>query len=277
MLNLEDHIGDIIRKAIEMANISLSIAANSAEMDLISFELFLQTGIPDEQPNYKKLGELLDLDTEKLQRIANGWHPPAIKTDNWKELRKLTSSRSNNTVNCYLIWQKDTKKAALFDTGFDENMILNLLKRHSVELDYLFITHNHLDHCGLADILEHKFPEIKIHRGFFPSPSVIKNGQVQQSVLLDSLSIASVPLPGHTIDSVIYIISGWEKCAPPVAIVGDTLFAGSIGRIPYEPGLVKKAIMENIFSLPHDTLICPGHGPLTTVYEEINNNPFFKY
>ncbi|HON07203.1 MAG TPA: hypothetical protein PLW02_03775 [Verrucomicrobiota bacterium] len=64
---------------------------------------------------------------------------------------------------------------------------------------------------------------------------------------------------------------------PACAIVGDALFAGSIGRITYEPQLVKKAIMENIFALPQDTLICPGHGPMTTVYEELKNNPFFKY
>ncbi len=277
MPNLEDHIGDIIRKAMEMANISSPVVAKAADMDLISFEMFLQTGISDKQPDYKKLGELLDLDTEKLQRIADGWHPPAIKTNDWKELRQLTSSYSYNTVNCYLIWQKDSKKTALFDTGFDEHLILKLLKRHSLELEYLFITHNHLDHCGLADSLKRKFPELKIYRGDFHSPSEVKGGQVKQPIKFGSLSIAPMPLPGHTIDSIIYIVSGWDKCAPPVAIVGDALFAGSIGRISYEPQLVKKAIMENIFSLPHDTLICPGHGILTTIYEELKNNPFFKY
>jgi glyoxylase-like metal-dependent hydrolase (beta-lactamase superfamily II) len=61
-----------------------------------------------------------------------------------------------------------------------------------------------------------------------------------------------------------------------VAIVGDALFAGSMGRVPgplFESA--KRAVREQILSLPPDTLICPGHGPLTTVGEELGHNPFF--
>jgi glyoxylase-like metal-dependent hydrolase (beta-lactamase superfamily II) len=60
-----------------------------------------------------------------------------------------------------------------------------------------------------------------------------------------------------------------------VAIVGDAIFAGSIGRGNQSWDLAKEKVRGNIFSLPAETLICPGHGPLTTVEQEKSNNPFF--
>jgi glyoxylase-like metal-dependent hydrolase (beta-lactamase superfamily II) len=58
-------------------------------------------------------------------------------------------------------------------------------------------------------------------------------------------------------------------------VVGDTIFAGSMGRGNQSWELAKQAVKEQILSLPSDTLLCPGHGPLTTVAEEKAHNPFF--
>ena len=69
--------------------------------------------------------------------------------------------------------------------------------------------------------------------------------------------------------------STWPEDAPHVAIVGDALFAGSIGRGNQSWELARQKVREQIFSLPPDTLLCPGHGPLTTVAEEKAHNPFF--
>ncbi|MGB9602123.1 MAG: MBL fold metallo-hydrolase [Verrucomicrobiia bacterium] len=275
MENLEDHIGDVVRKAIEMANVPIMSAAKAAGMDAVSFNIFLQSGEFKREPNFKRLAEILDLDSGKLENLARGWTPQQINTKNWNELRKITSTCSNNTVNCFLIWEPGAKKAALFDTGFDENLINEHLKKHSLELEYLFITHNHLDHCGLADLFARKFPDIKIYRANFTTLNEALYEKNQQPITFGNLTITPIPLPGHTYDSMIYIVTGWKNSAP-VAVVGDALFAGSMGRLIIEPKSVKKAIIENLFSLPSDTLICPGHGPLTTVEEEIRNNPFFK-
>ncbi|MGH7953073.1 MAG: MBL fold metallo-hydrolase, partial [Limisphaerales bacterium] len=74
---------------------------------------------------------------------------------------------------------------------------------------------------------------------------------------------------------VTYIVGTWAEDAPHVAMVGDAIFAGSIGRGNQSWDLAKQKVREQIFSLPSETLICPGHGPLTTVAEEKANNPFF--
>jgi len=91
---------------------------------------------------------------------------------------------------------------------------------------------------------------------------------------LGSLRITNRPTPGHADDGVTYIIGNWPEDGPHVAVVGDALFAGSAGGAD-DWAVASKAIREQIFSLPVDSLLCPGHGPLTTVADEKANNPFF--
>jgi glyoxylase-like metal-dependent hydrolase (beta-lactamase superfamily II) len=70
-------------------------------------------------------------------------------------------------------------------------------------------------------------------------------------------------------------VGNWPDDAPHVAIVGDAIFAGSMGGAPQHGALAKQKIREQIFTLPGETLICPGHGPVTTVAEQKKINPFF--
>ena len=81
--------------------------------------------------------------------------------------------------------------------------------------------------------------------------------------------------PGHAIDGVTYVVDGWRGGVPAVAVVGDAIFSGSMGKDFSTPELAQSKVSEEILSLPEETLICPGHGPLTTVSEELAHNPFF--
>jgi glyoxylase-like metal-dependent hydrolase (beta-lactamase superfamily II) len=81
--------------------------------------------------------------------------------------------------------------------------------------------------------------------------------------------------PGHAEDGVTFVIAGWAGGASSVAVVGDAIFAGSMGKDFNTPELAQRKIREEILSLPPETLVCPGHGPLTTIAEELENNPFF--
>jgi glyoxylase-like metal-dependent hydrolase (beta-lactamase superfamily II) len=83
------------------------------------------------------------------------------------------------------------------------------------------------------------------------------------------------PTPGHAEDGVTYVVGNWPEDAPGVAIVGDAIFAGSMGRAGAQLEVARQNIRDQIFTLPPDTLICPGHGPVTTVGEEKARNPFF--
>ena len=93
-----------------------------------------------------------------------------------------------------------------------------------------------------------------------------------KSFQVDALKIETRQTSGHSKGGITYVISGLER---PVAVVGDALFAGSMGggAISWDDALANNR--KHIFSLPDDTVICPGHGPLTTVREEKRNNPFY--
>jgi len=95
-------------------------------------------------------------------------------------------------------------------------------------------------------------------------------------VHLGNLRITNRDTPGHAEDGVIYVIGNWPDDAPHVAIIGDTIFAGSLASGFVSTAMLKQSVREKIFSLPPETLLCPGHGPLTTVAEEKAFNPFFE-
>jgi glyoxylase-like metal-dependent hydrolase (beta-lactamase superfamily II) len=92
---------------------------------------------------------------------------------------------------------------------------------------------------------------------------------------LGSLRLTNRDIPGHAEDGVTYIVGNWPEDAPHVALVGDAIFAGSMGRGNQSWELARQKVREQILTLPNETLLCPGHGPLTTVAEEKANNPFF--
>ena len=92
---------------------------------------------------------------------------------------------------------------------------------------------------------------------------------------LGNLRITNRDTPGHAEDGVIYVVGNWPEDAPHVAIIGDTIFAGSLATGFISTEMLRENVREKILSLPEETLLCPGHGPLTTVAEERAHNPFF--
>ena len=104
---------------------------------------------------------------------------------------------------------------------------------------------------------------------------VMRSHRANDFIHLGSLRISNRETPGHAEEGVSYIIGTWPEDAPHVAIIGDTLFAGSIATGFQSWEVLKEKVRAQIFSLPNDTLLCPGHGPLTTVAEEKAHNPFF--
>ena len=95
------------------------------------------------------------------------------------------------------------------------------------------------------------------------------------SIALGALQIEIRAVPGHAEDGTIYVVSGWPGGAPHSAFVGDTIFAGSLAKGFVSATLLKQKVREQILTLPRETLLCPGHGPVTTVGEETAHNPFF--
>jgi glyoxylase-like metal-dependent hydrolase (beta-lactamase superfamily II) len=273
-MNLEDHPGDIICKARAMSGVSAAIAAAAAEITGTELSVLEESGKTAVKINLAKLAPLIGLNPQKLEAIANGWLPAQKDLSIWREIRVFTTAGDGLTVNCYLVWDEVTREAALFDTGLDARPILDTITTEQLQLRHIFITHSHWDHVEALPKIRAAWPKARLHSGSKNAP-VDQRNKTAEIVHLGGLRVTYRETPGHAEDGVTYIIGNWQEDAPHVAIVGDAIFAGSIGRGNQSWDLARQKVREQILSLPAETLICPGHGPLTTVAEEKAHNPFF--
>lgn len=273
-MTLEDHLGDIVRKAREAANVSADVAAGAAGLTAVELARLEQTGAWPVSIKFEPLANLIGLHADRLGKIAQGWLPQPVDLSRWRELRVITSCEGGMAVNCYLIWDEVTREAALFDTGWDAQPIFQIVETEDLQLKHLFITHTHQDHIAALSPIRERFPKVRLHSNSKNAPPDQRN-RANDFLHLGSVRITNRETPGHAEDGVTYIIGGFPEDAPNAAVVGDCIFAGSMGRPNQSASLLKQKVRDQILSLPADTLICPGHGPLTTVGEEKAANPFF--
>jgi hydroxyacylglutathione hydrolase len=272
-MNLEDHLGDIIHKARAMAGVSPAAAAGAAGISEAELSALEQTGKWSGKINFPALGKLTGLVPQKLEAIAGGWLPAPKDLSRWREIRVFTTSADGLSVNCYLVWDEVTREAALFDTGLDARPVLECVAAEQLQLKHVFITHSHWDHVEALPKIRETWPKVKVHSGSKSAP-VDQRNKNAEIVHLGGLRVTHRETPGHAEDGVTYIVGNWQEDAPHAAFVGDTIFAGSMGNGNGAWDLAKQKVREQILSLPAETLICPGHGPLTTVAEEKEHNPF---
>lgn len=196
--------------------------------------------------------------------------------------------------NCSLLWCEDTMKGVLVDPGGDLDTLLDVVKEEGVTLEKILCTHGHLDHVGaVADLAAQKnlpiegphkddnfwiegLPEQVIQFGFPETDSFTPTRWLNDG---DTVSFGNVTLqvlhcPGHTPGHVVFFD---EKTR--VAIVGDVLFQGSIGRTDFPKGNhddLINAIKTKLFPLGDDVVFIPGHGPLSSIGDERRSNPFLR-
>ncbi len=195
-------------------------------------------------------------------------------------------------VNCYILGDKDSREAVVIDPGGDAPWILSVLEQEKLRLTTIINTHGHFDHVDAnAALREATGAPIAIHAAdaaMLSSPSAealfFTGGRLQASsadVLLaegDEISFGGhrlkvIHTPGHTPGGISLILQD-----DPVVYVGDTLFAGSIGRTDFPGGSFDQlieAVRTKIFPLGDHYVVMPGHGPATTVEQERLYNPFF--
>jgi hydroxyacylglutathione hydrolase len=274
-MSLEDHAGDIVRKARLMDNIPPMEVALAGRIEEDALREFESSGRPPKDLAWGPLARKLRLSEDKLRRIAEGWQPAALDLAPWRSFRQITTSGGGMDVNCYLVWDPVTRDAALFDTGFDAAEVLHIGAEQGLQLRHIFVTHSHSDHIAAMEPLRGRFPEIALHTNAPSAPSRLRN-RPEEVVQLGSLSVSNRETPGHADDAVTYIVRQPGEQAPALAIVGDAIFAGSIGGATGKGNLARDIIQERILSLPDNTILCPGHGPLTTVGEQKQFNPFFE-
>lgn len=257
-----------------MSNVSAAAAATAAGISEAEWSELESAGQVPKKVDWRALGDLIGMDDRKLSGISAGWAPAEKDLSQWRELRVITTDSGGMAVNAYLVWDEVSRDAALFDTGWEAGPIVRLIEENQLQLRHIFITHGHEDHIAALGEIRQKYPKARMHSGSKTAP-VDQRNRANDFIHLGSLRITNRETPGHAEDGTTYVVGTWPEDASHVAIVGDAIFAGSIGRGNQSWVLAREAVRKQIFTLPDATLICPGHGPLTTVGEEKGHNPFF--
>jgi glyoxylase-like metal-dependent hydrolase (beta-lactamase superfamily II) len=266
---LEENFNDILQKAAHGHALSVPTLAQRSGVDELQLKKLFE-GVLSE-PLLRRVAPQLGLRADALCQIAKAeWLPqPHTILGLWQ----IRSPYAGTEVNAYLLKIPQSSSALLFDTGTDASLIKKRLKEESLELSAIFLTHTHTDHvAALNDLKTYTHaPAIYVSdKEPLPDSIPLIHGQ---TLHFGSLQLEARLTSGHSIGGMTYVIRGREL--PQIAIVGDALFAGSMGRgfISYEEAL--RSNKAEILSLPHATILCPGHGPMTSVAEELEHNPFF--
>jgi len=268
MIELEDFHEDILGKAMRGLGIGKGQMASLLKIKKSQIETVLSGAF--EETVIAGMADELELSPTKLIASARKeWCPPPLGMECLKQFNLPFGSMR---VNAYILWCEETAKAWVFDTGPEAVPILEFLEKENLSLDAIFLTHTHIDHIACLEKLKQKShnPPVFVHElEAIDEADLIDEGF---ECKIDSLSLRSLHTHGHSVGGTTYLISGLEK---PVAIVGDAIFASSMGggMVSYQDAL--QTNREKIMSLPDETVLCPGHGPMTTVGEEKKHNPFF--
>jgi hydroxyacylglutathione hydrolase len=265
---LEDNAGDIIGKAQRGLGISDSQLAERAGLGEEAVRKFRSGEFDDEVLG--RVAPVLNLNGAALRKVASGkWEPESFGTHDG--LAMFNTTYGDMTVNAYLVWDPTVRDAVAFDTGADCSGMLQLVQRENLKIRLILLTHAHPDH--VADLARLRkvtgAPVCISEREPEEGAELIAEGK---SFEIGSLKIEARLTAGHSPGGITYVVTGLVR---PIAIVGDSLFAGSMGggNVSYEDALRNNR--EKILTLPEETIVCPGHGPLTTVGKEKRDNAFF--
>jgi len=193
--------------------------------------------------------------------------------------------------NCSIIGDTATGECMVIDPGDEIQKIADLLEKHGLKVKQIVITHGHIDHVAGAmelkrltgapilmnknDDQQLKLLDIQASWIGAPSPGTVSIDQnISSGDVLKAGGLAATVMhtPGHTEGSCCLYFQAEKKL-----IAGDTLFAGSIGRTDLPGGSYKKildSLHHTVLAMPDDTEVIPGHGPLTSIGQERETNPF---
>lgn len=194
--------------------------------------------------------------------------------------------------NCTLVWCEETKRAAVVDPGGDLDAILTVVERDGVQPEKILLTHGHIDHAGGTAELKRRLgvsvegphederfwidqlPQQSRMFGFPQAEAFTPDRWLRQgdTVIVGNGQLEVRHCPGHTPGHVIFF-----DAKARVAIVGDVLFAGSIGRTDFPRGdhdTLIASIRQQLWPLGDDVTFIPGHGPASTFGRERRSNPF---
>jgi len=278
MANLEDEFGDIIQKARQGLGMTVAEVAAASRVPVSSLETMEACGMRPSGDQVTALAGVLHLDAGRLLVIAEGgWSPAPSPSGVMQRVIAVKGAVGSYAVMGYLLTDGGGREAVAFDTAGNGEEMLKAVRDHGLTLKYILLTHTHRDHVGGMELLRRATgAPLRVHPAERAAvlawwdgsrDAVIDDGE---EVRIWDERIEARVTPGHTVGGLCYYHKG-------VCFVGDSIFAGSVGR-PQSPDgyrTLLASLQEKVLSRDPGTCLFPGHGPATTVGEERTHNPFF--
>jgi len=274
---LEDEFVDIVKKARIGQGLSIGDVARMTGLPGGNITALERGVCPPDRTEVRSLSKALGLRPGPLEQIAiEKWEPVAQPPMAWVE--RIEGSINGYGVQGYVV--HDSGEAVLIDTAYNAPAMIEFLSARRLHLMGICLTHGHADHAdGIDQILN--FCQTPVYLGaedvdllsWRPPATQMKAPEQGQTIAVGRLSVHCLATPGHTPGGICYRVdAGSER----LCFVGDTLFAGSIGRSNpstlYQTHL--RSVRTHVLGLPLEYRLLPGHGPATTIREELDHNPF---
>ncbi len=283
-IQIEDNATDVLRKSMLGRGISSEMLAERSGLPLAEIRRFRRERVSAEICS--RVAPALNLCPEKLRRLDADFDAgvagnPALEPRFPETCTRHIMFCGNKilpdmTSNAYVWTDSARGEAVLFDCGMNGEGLVEFLKTRAIKDVSLCLTHRHFDHADGQEALLAAFPRLRI----FSFYTLFGEGEEvprEHSFQAASLRLRAIPVPGHTVDSVVFLWENPPSPFPPLAFTGDTLFLGSVGgclpgHLEHSLLSIRKQLFE---ALDPETILLPGHGPATTLRAEQENNPFF--
>ena len=267
---LEDNFNDVIAKAQQGLGMDDAELARRAQVDPAAI-VALKAGRFNEAVA-RRIASHLRLNRDALVRLAEKkWYPTQPQFPSG--FMAFNTPMGDMTVNSYIVWDERSRHAAVFDTGASCETLLEFVHSDKLMVRYIFLTHTHKDHIAdlprLAAATKAEVWASSREPVDFPGAKTFDENAFFH---LGQLAIKTLFTWGHSPGGTTYYITGLSW---PIAVTGDSIFASSMGggQVSYADAFDNN--LKKIMTLPSDTVLACGHGPLTTVAQERRNNPFF--
>lgn len=269
---LEDEFGDIVAKArfgLKRTLAQVADAAGLTEETIRSLENYERAPTDAE---CRAIARAVGLNGDRLLAIANEAYRPRDETqEDDAQVIRLKNYVGGMSVFSYLLVCRATGDVAAVDTAAHPDQILTTVQMKNLTPRLILITHTHADHIEGVDKVQKRWGVPVVMGEGTPAPAGVgacRHLPDGAEATLGRLRVVLRKTPGHTPYCVTFV-------AGNVALSGDLMFAGSLGRANHSYDAIRASVRDTLFALPDATRIYPGHGPSTTVGEEKANNPFF--